>query len=533
MAMTGGTARLVAKGTPSGWPGPISLYVYYKVGTQDMLGNKTELSLGMYLTTPSGWFFGPWQDGYGSYVGTAPSGADCKTFNGTCPANTQGTRWLTENQQVTVTHEDDGTKKATIYWQWGASSSWAGFSAPASGSFSLELPTIPRASIMDSLSCATGYLTGNLTYKYTPKSSAYYNKCDISLNVEGTHTTVKSINIGKKSAAQQTGTVTLSEAELATIYQKLPSANKGTLRFTLRTYSDSGYSKPVGSEGYKEITLSIPDDPTTKAEVSMNLAPVSSLPEAFAGLYIQGKTRVKAELSAEGKYGAGVRELGMKVEGGTYDSGDDYISGYLPNYGSITVEGFARDSRGFTGSTSREIKVIPYAKPKILGAVAARCDANGVIADNGTYLKIIAERSYSPVKSGEEQKNFCQIRYRYKTVSAQSYSQWFSLLDREDLSADRVETAALQGGTFAVSTTYLVQIQAIDDIGESAETEIYVPTDIVHNHKTKNGWGFGKYCEGENLMDVAWDAHFHGDVFIGEEGMTLKEYILAVINEGG
>ena len=30
MAMTGGTAKLVKTGTPSGWPDSIKLYVYYK-----------------------------------------------------------------------------------------------------------------------------------------------------------------------------------------------------------------------------------------------------------------------------------------------------------------------------------------------------------------------------------------------------------------------------------------------------------------------------------------------------------------------
>ena len=45
--------------------------------------------------------------------------------------------------------------------------------------------------------------------------------------------------------------------------------------------------------------------------------------------------------------------------------------------------------------------------------------------------------------------------------------------------------------------------------------------------------GLGKYVEGENLLDVAWDAHVRGEVLIGETGMTLKDYILAVISEGG
>lgn len=117
MAMTGGISKLVASGTPSGWPDSIKLYIYYKEKTQSVADNATVLSLGVYVTTPSGWSIGKWDDFNGSYVGTATSGGDCKTFNGTVPSGTMGTRWLAENLDVTVKHNDDGTKKATIYWK--------------------------------------------------------------------------------------------------------------------------------------------------------------------------------------------------------------------------------------------------------------------------------------------------------------------------------------------------------------------------------------------------------------------------------
>jgi hypothetical protein len=67
-------------------------------------------------------------------------------------------------------------------------------------------------------------------------------------------------------------------------------------------------------------------------------------------------------------------------------------------------------------------------------------------------------------------------------------------------------------------------------VGQTAETIIDVPTETVHTHETKNGIGFGKMVEGENLMDVGWDAHFHGEVRIGEK--TLREYILQIMSEG-
>ena len=408
-----------------------------------------------------------------------------------------------------------------------------------SGTRQVALTTIPRAATLDALTCDSGYFTGQLSYKYTPKSAEYFNRCVIALNVGGTLTNVRTINLGKKSATQQTGTVTLTSAELSAIYSRFPTGTKGTLRFTLLTYSDAGYSSQVGSEGYLEILLSIPNDSTTQASVSMTLTPVSNLGAAFSGLYIQGKSRVKAVLSATGKYGATIEAYSVKVDGKNYDSGDDYTSDYLAGYGDVTVYGYAKDSRGFISNTPQKISVIAYSNPKLLAVtgesevVAARCDAAGNLSDTGTYLKIKAGRSYSPVEAGGVQKNFCKIRFRYKLATAASYSAWTDILPRNDLSSDEIITGALLGGTLSLQSSYLVQVEAIDDLISYAYTTITIPTEAVHTHRTRNAMGLGKYVEGENLLDVGWDAHFHGEVRIGEKGVTLKEYILAVISEGG
>ena len=539
MAMTGGTAKLVASGTPPGWGVPISLYVYYREKQQDIGTNTTVLSLGMYVSIPTGYYIGPWSDFRGSYVGTAASGDNCKTFDGKVPANTRGEVWLVEDQDVTVIHDNDGKKTATVFWMWGVHSGWSGVMNYPAGSFSVPLTTIPRASDLDSVSCSTKYFTGTLTYKYTPKSPAYYNRCDIDLNRDGSMTLIKRIDLGCGNASQQTGEEKLSDEELAVIYRALPDAAAGTLRLTLRTYSDAEYAAQVGDASYREISLSVPDDSTTKPAVTMQLTSESSLPEAFAGLYIQGKSKVRAALSAEAKYGAEVVSLRLKAEGKEYGPEQQYTSDYLNNPGQITVTGSATDNRGCTGTAEETLTVIAYSAPKLLPAsgesevVAARCDAQGDLTESGTYLKIKAGCRYAPVMDGETQKNFCRIRFRYRQAAAESWSEWETVLQCGADGIQEISTGPLMNGALSEKITYQVQVQAIDDIGDDSYTTIIIPTDSIHTHKTRNGMGLGKYCEGENLLDVAWDVHFRGDVLIGETGMTLREYILSVIGEGG
>ena len=424
----------------------------------------------------------------------------------------------------TIKHDDDGSKSITVKASFDVNTATRWIYATKA----LALDTIPRATTIDSLTCATDYFTGKLTYKYTPKSSAMYNRCNVSLNLDGEYIPVRShIDLGKKSAAQQTATVTLAADELETIYNQLPSTTKGTLRFTFRTYSDSGYSTQVGDAGYKEITLKIPDVTGTKPTVGMGLTPVHSLDDAFSALYIQGKTKVKVALDAVGKFKATIKSYSVKLNGVTTNTSATYTSGYLTQTGSLTVYGYATDSRGFTGSTSQKITVIPYSAPKILNVTAERCDENGNLTDSGTYLKIHAKRSYAKVLNGSTQTNFCAIRYRWKPDGG-SYSSWTTILAKT-ATGDEVTTGALLG-SLAVDTTYQVQVQAIDDIGDHAETVVTVPTEEVYAHRTKNALGLGKYAEGEKVLDVGWDAHFRGEVKIGD--VTLREYILSII-EGG
>lgn len=525
MAMTGGTAKLVKSGTPSGWPGAINLYVYYKVVSQSAANNTTTLSLGMYVTTPSGWYFGRWDDSSnGSYVGTATSGTNCKTFDGTCPEKTQGTRWLVENQQVTVSHNADGTKTATIYWKWGVSSSWGGFDSN-SGSFNVTLTTIPRASSITSASAVT--LGNNCSVKWTPNATSFRYKLKFSMG-NWSYTT-GAIHPNTTSAYTYTGyPIPLDAAN------QIPNATTGTMTVTLYTYSDSGASAQIGSASSQTFTVTVPNNSSTKPTVTISsLAPVHSLGTAFSGVYVQGKSKVKATVSGSGKYGASVSSSSytMTVEGKNYGSSAAYTSAYLTGYGSINVTVTVKDSRGFTNTATKAINVIAYSKPKLQAAsgeskvICARCDANGNLTDSGTYLKIKAKRVYSKVTdTSGVHHNTCRIQYRYASEGG-SYGAWTTIL-AANASGDDVNTGALLG-SLSVSSTYIVQIGVVDAVGESVDATYTVLSEAVFMHRKAGGkgLGLGKYCEEDNMLDVAWNARIRGELRLLESGNPLADYV--------
>ena len=453
---------------------------------------------------------------------TTPDGKETKySVSYTLP---KGTTKTILDKTITVTHKDDGSGSVKVR-------TWmdTGISAgEVTLSKSLTLDTIPRAATITSAGDVT--LGNKCSVKWTPASKSFRYKLEFILGVWSYKT--PAIHPNQTSAYTYSGYTIPLEAAQQLMYEAT-----GTMTVKLYTYSDSDATKQIGSASSKTFTVTVPDTSGTRPSVTMVLSPVGSLGVAFDGLYIQGKTKVKADLTAVAKYDASVMSTYFKVDGVTYDLGDDFTSDNLSKYGNFTVYGYAEDSRGYTGSASKKITVISYAKPQIQAAsgesdvVAARCDANGNLIDSGTYLKIKAKRSYSPVKSGEVQHNFCKIRYRYKHENATSYSSWTTILAGDSLDSDEIITGPMLGGVLAVDSTYLVQVQAIDDVGEYGRTTITIPNDKVYMHrdKVRRSLSIGKYIEDDNTVDIAADI----DVKIrGELEVIGKGWITPTL-EGG
>ena len=429
-----------------------------------------------------------------------------------------------------ISHNDDGTKTITIAGSVSGPSTSSNFKGhTASGSAEVELDTIPRASTIKAI---TGGTLGEvLNVSWVPLSATFYYRV-----VRQVGEWVRESAVIDPVTTQNISHGSILPMEIA---RQIPDDKKGIMKVTLFTYSDSEATVQVGEEHTAECEVFIPD--TAKPAAYMTLTPVSNLPSGFDGLYLQGRSRVKAEITADFQYDAQPGRYDMTIDGKTYGEEEDYTSEYLTEYGTFRVVGRVVDSRTFEGIVEKDIFVIPYSNPKLLDVSVERCDENGNLTDSGTYLRIKARRSYSPVKDGDVQKNFCAIKYRYKTGAATQWpDEWDTLLEAGDLSADIITTAPLLG-TFSEKTTYDVQILAIDYVGGTASTTVTIPTDSVYMHRNGplNSMGLGKYVEKPNLLDTAWDINTDGnlsvggDILIGTERVTLKDYILSIVNEGG
>ena len=400
-----------------------------------------------------------------------------------------------------IDHNGDGTKSISISGSVTAPTGTSYAYKKSSGSGTAKLDNIPRASTITDL---VGDIGKRCTIRWTPASGKFRFKVKLSLGDWSYTSDV--ISPGSTSRYTYSAEIPLEVAE------QITNSKTGNITVSLYTYSDAAGIVQVGSASTKTLKVTVPENSQTLPAVTVVTSAVHTLPDAFSGLYIQGKSKVKVTSKPSAKLGASIKSCTVKVDGVKH-TGTTVTTDYLANYGGITVSVTVVDSRGYSATKNVSLTVIPYGKPSILPAegekfvVATRCDAEGNVTDSGTYLQIKAKRSYSKVASGDAQKNFCKIRFRYKQEKADAYSSWVTILAGDSLNSDEIVTGPLLEGALTVKNTYLVQVEAIDDIGEHSYTTIKVPTDKVYMHRdgARNALGIGKYVEEDNCIDIAED----------------------------
>lgn len=285
---------------------------------------------------------------------------------------------------------------------------------------------------------------------------------------------------------------------------KIPNLTYGT--GTLRCITRNG-TAVVGTKT-ATIRLIVPENEVTKPRLEeLTLSPVGSLPEAFAGLYMRGKTGLKAEFTASSEYST-IAEYALTV-GNQTASGNPASIDLLVSEGEVKVTGTVTDARGFTASLSLTIPVIPYRSPKITpytgyaDVVCERAKASGELSPDGTYLAIKAGKAYSSVVLEGQEQNGCALRYRWKATGSGSYSGWTNLLPEDSTDT---EISLLVGNVVSsLQKSYLVELEALDKLGGRHNLTFQIMTEAISFvlYDGPDGAGFGKYPEEAHVVDIA------------------------------
>lgn len=475
-----------------------------------------------------------------NYYSTGPTSV---YINGTCVYYKDRVNYTAEvfpaakgsvSGTIEVAHNDDGTKgisvlmNTVVYYGSGSSKAYSGW---------WELDPIPRgAKITVAPSNFTNATLPTITYTNPLQSNASYLGVCIAdsagLNVYADY-----------RALGKTGTsYTFTSADMVALNKIIEgisgSRKKLDVMFVIKTTANGKDYYEGWSSTYEMVAT---DD--TKPTVSMTVAPSNppSVPSALANTYIQGKSGVKATITAEGRYKATIsmaEVMADSVGAGCFFTPPatkeiaTLTTEAIRKSGNVEVVGSAKDSRGFTGEAKQTISVTEYSKPLVipLGSENAilcyRSDGNGKRVGNSSSVWIKAKRSYHSLGG----KNRCSLQWRRKR-NAEAWNdndhKWADLIPNTTTNTD--EYNALVSGEFILNESYAVQIKAVDDLGEYDIKDFEIPTQDVALHLGKGGKNvtIGEYCDysEEYTFKSAWKAIFEK----GIEGTLINKYAADVL----
>ena len=394
---------------------------------------------------------------------------------------------------ITVSHNSDGTKSVSCKASF---SSGVGLGS-ASISKTYTCGTIPRKS---TLSVSNGTLGISQKLEITEKEPSFRHR--LKYTCGSTSGYIIGVN-------EPVTDLTKNWTPSINLASQSTTSKSVSIKFTLYTYTSGGSS--VGSNEYTKI-FTIPNNSSTQPEISnFEISDATAYYSTYGG-YIQGKSKIKATITATGKYSATISEYATTVDGKTY-KGSSITSDVLSTSGGQTVSAKVIDSRGISKSSDPiAIEVLEYKNPSIILTVF-RVDENGNKKDNGGYLQC----NYSLDYSSFNEKN--KVTITVYGVPGNSY----------ELAKDSTATSGSK--TFEADPDMAYKVYAIvtDSLGgqgNSATTTLLGAERIINIFPDGTGIAFGKKAASSELFECKWDAKFNKDILIKDT--PLIDYIYPV-----
>ena len=282
-------------------------------------------------------------------------------------------------QSVEVTHNADGTAAAEITLGVHIYTTSQRYVEYLSRTAAAELPAIPRAS---TLAAEAVQLGQPLTLTLNRASETFRDTVSWRCGTES------------GCLAEKTDALTVSWTPPIALAAQAPAAEAAEITFTVTTFS--GENQVGGSS--LELLCPIPADvtPTAALTVSDRLGYLQK-----HGGYIQNQSQALAKVTAAGAYGSSIAAI--RIRCGSLTGLGEQVCFALERSGAVTVTAEVTDSRGRTAAVSREITVLPYAKPAPRVERVFRCNSDGSEQADGEYLCMQFAAQLTPVENGTAQ----------------------------------------------------------------------------------------------------------------------------------
>lgn len=259
--------------------------------------------------------------------------------------------------------------------------------------------------------------------------------------------------------------------------EAIPNSISGTLKIYVESYNSSGAQ--VGTTS-ADFSLSIP---TSNRTPTCTNGWASASYEVKAGTCVAGFSEVRATLNTNlirCNYGSTLREVRISCNSfntSVTTSGTFNLGKAITGNNIVTITAY--DSRGLGTTYTKTIVGEAYSPPSFNSLSVIRCDASGNESSSGTYYAVTPSVSHTSYGGN----NGLLIKTRWQVFGG-TYS---SYIDVEN----NVKSAPQGGGNIATTSSYLIEVFAIDTFGQSStQTRTLTSTSVAATLNLKsNGLG--------------------------------------------
>ena len=441
--------------------------------------------------TSSGSYFG-----YPIYaqITLAGSVVDSTTLKAASPSTWSSAITYTSGW-FTVSNKTSGTTALAIRLYSGSGSS-------RDQTYTYSLAVDPAKSLV---SATSGNIGSPLTISITRYSTTF------------THTLKYTFHNASEPIVEKTSATSVTWTPDMSLCNQIPSATGGTCTITCETYN----GKTLVGSSTCTATLYLPKWVQLEPQPgSFTVSPynVGTKAESIAA-FVQGYSKAEinintAKISTAKSYGATPKSYRFSFEGSSINTAP-YRTGILRTAGTKKITCYVTDTRDRTTSIDVEFTVHAYSAPKLSDVSIFRCNSAGSAAEEGTYIS--AKGSFTFSSLGGANTATLQVRYGKNGESLGSYESMSSGVAK-----------ILGDGNVLTEATYLVELLLRDQLGQGTIYTDYIDTVSVFFKTNEGGTaaGFGKPPERDNVLDIAWDIQTRGDLYIGEAGNKLADFVI-------
>ena len=405
-----------------------------------------------------------------------------------------------------IQHNSDGTKSVTV----SLAANYNDTYSPIEQTSTWTLDPIPRTPYMTQVLNFSS--SGDPTMRYQNPLGESVTALQACISLDGSTAFTSWIDI-PKTGTQAGVTITTQER------YDLITATSGTSRtvyYLLKSVING--TTNISSES---ATFTVLENALTRPTVSLAATPYNgSMPSAFNGKYIQGKSQLDVAITATGKFGATISSYSTVINGVTYTSASFRTDAALPA-GTYTVTTTVTDSRGFTNSASASLTVYAYNKPELQPygsndeVLLYRSDNSGSATNTSTTLWLAVKAVYTDLDG----TNTATLKVRSKQTGTSTWGSWSTLTMTSNA------YNALITGTFAITNAYDLQVQLSDLVGETAVINFSIPTEDVPLDLGEGGKavGIGRYAN-TNVpysVSIGWDAYFDEEIYVKDNNQYV------------